>query len=136
MNQRDLNTIMGHNLKRLRIQANLTQEKLAEKLSISQGLIPRWESGKKGIGKELLIKLCDTFKVQPYEFLIESNTPIPITALEQEGIRIIREAEKLNVKHIAEEAIEFTRHRLQIVKKQKGKSINESKSIRHKSHSK
>ena len=83
----DIDRLIGGNLKRLRLMAGLTQEALAEKLGIqSTGLIPRWEAGTKGIGKDVLTRLCKVFAVKIAEFYREEDTPM-IT--DREEMRII-----------------------------------------------
>ncbi len=50
---------------------------LGERLGIvSTGVIPLWESGKKGMEKAVLKKLCAFFKAGCWEFYIEAETPI------------------------------------------------------------
>lgn len=125
MKQNELNTIMGKNLKRLRIQAGFTQEYLGELLSalsieekeVTQGLIARWESGEKGFGKKVIINLCKIFKNHPYEFYLEPDTPLPITDIERKALFAVREAEKMGLPHVAEESCEYIIHRLQKIKK-------------------
>lgn len=116
--KKDIDCLMGRNLKRMRLERLLTQERLAELLGISQGLIPKLEGGTKGIGKNLLTRLCSILKVRPYEFYIEKDTPLVNTDLEKKALYMVREAEKMQVAYIAEEAIAYTAHRVDTVKKQ------------------
>lgn len=97
MNDSDLNKMMGSNLRKLRRESRLTQEQLAERLQVSSGLIPKWESGAKGIGKKVLLKLCVIFNVQPYVFCRDERIPVITNAREQEMLYTIREAERLGV---------------------------------------
>ncbi len=84
MKKGEIDQIIGHNLRRLRLSFKMTQEALAESLEIeSCGLISDWERGIKGIGKDVLERLCNIFKVRPYEFYIEDDTPLPSSELEQ-----------------------------------------------------
>jgi len=131
MKKGEVDFIIGRNLKRLRNKENLTQEQLAEMLKIeSISLISDWERGVKGIGKDVLERLCNIFDVRPYEFYIENDTPLPSSDLERKALYMAREAEKLGVQYIAEEAVEYTTHRLQVVKKQEGKGAGKSKATR------
>lgn len=97
MNDSDLNKMMGSNLRKLRRESKMTQEQLAERLQVSGGLIPKWESGAKGIGKKVLVKLCVVFNVQPYVFCRDERIPLITNPREQEMVYTIREAEKLGV---------------------------------------
>lgn len=136
MKREDIDTIMGLNLKRLRIKASLTQEALAELIDVSQGLIPRWESGIKGIGKEVLIKLCKALNVQPYEFYIDESTPLPATDLERKALFMARAAESSRLDYIAEEIIEYGSQRIERVKKEQKKAgIAQSRAVKYKAGS-
>lgn len=75
------------------------------------------ENAVRGMGKEIMSRLCNIFKVEPAEFYIDRETPIPATELEKKALYTIREAEKLGVSYIAEESIEYTKHRLETIKK-------------------
>ncbi len=52
MKHKDLNILMGRNLRRLRLERNLTQDQLAERLGLcNSNVVTKWEAGRKGIGK-------------------------------------------------------------------------------------
>ena len=97
MTDSELNKMMGSNLRKLRRESRMTQEQLAERLQVSGGLIPKWESGAKGIGKKVLVKLCVVFNVQPYVFCRDERIPLITNPREQEMVYAIREAERLGV---------------------------------------
>lgn len=48
---------LGHSLKRIRSESNLTQEKMAERLDTSQKTISRIENGGLGVVVKLLFKM-------------------------------------------------------------------------------
>jgi transcriptional regulator with XRE-family HTH domain len=55
---------LGDELKRLREVAGLTQEVLAAKVGVTQGMIGNLEAGRRTIGTtKLLFKLCDALGV-------------------------------------------------------------------------
>lgn len=55
---------LGEELKRLREGAGLTQEELAAKVEVTQGMIGNLEAGRRTIGTtKLLYKLCDVLGV-------------------------------------------------------------------------
>lgn len=58
------------NLKTLRIQANLSQKDLAERLNVSYKSISHWESGYAEPSIEILKELKDVFEVS-YDDLLE-----------------------------------------------------------------
>jgi transcriptional regulator with XRE-family HTH domain len=127
---KDLNKLIGSNLKRIRLKKGLTQEKLGEMINVDGNVIARIEGGIIGLGKRNMIKLCNALGIEPAEFFIDNTTPLPSSELEQKALYMAREAEKLGVEYIVEEAVEYTMHRLTVVKKQKGKDIGKSKTTR------
>lgn len=129
---KDIDKLIGKNLKRLRVQHKFTQDKLGELIGVDGNVIARVEGSILGMGKKMMIKLCDVFKVNPYEFYIEHDTPLPATDLEKKALYMAREAEQLHVEYIAEESLEYTLHRLEVVKKQAKKGIKHVKPSRSK----
>jgi transcriptional regulator with XRE-family HTH domain len=107
MKNKELDMLIGFNLRKLRRECKLTQEQLAERLRVSSGLIPKWESGAKGIGKHVLLKLCDVFNVRPYVFCMDEKMPYITNSREQEIVYKIREAERLGVHDQIEQYCEF-----------------------------
>lgn len=59
---------MGIVVRELRIEKNLTQEKLAEYLDLQAQTITAIENGKTFISCEVLTKLCNFFEVEPAVF--------------------------------------------------------------------
>ncbi len=107
MKNHDLNILMGINLRKLRLERSLTQEQLADRLQLSSGLVTKWESGAKGIGKKVLLKLCQVFNVRPYVFCMDEKMPYITNSREQEIVYRIREAERLGVHEQIEQYCEF-----------------------------
>lgn len=60
---------IGGLLKKLRLEKGLTQQKLADKMNISDKAISKWERGKGLPDISLLNELCDIFKVNIEKFL-------------------------------------------------------------------
>ena len=59
------------NLKRLRIQAGFhTQKDLAQALGVDPPYISNLENGKKGIGQEMMTKLCRVLSCTPADFYV------------------------------------------------------------------
>ncbi len=103
MKSSELNILMGKNLQKLRMASKLSQEQLGERLQVSSGLIPKWEAGTKGIGKNLLLKICRVLKVRPCLFFVEEKCPIISSSRESELLFKLREAEKHGVDDMIEE---------------------------------
>lgn len=73
-NNYDIKKIFGYNLKILREAKNLTQEQLAELLNLqTYQTINRIENAKSFVTSDLLARLCNFFKVEPYIFFLKPN---------------------------------------------------------------
>lgn len=107
MKMKDLDIIVGVNLRMLRRERNLTQDQLAERLRISTGLIPKWESGRKGVGKRMLLKLCRALHVKPGLFYVDERMPYIASSRERDIVYMFREAEKVGVVEMIEQFSEF-----------------------------
>ncbi len=60
-----IKTILGSNIKTLRIKFSLTQEQLAEMIEVQAQTIAKIETGKLFMSSELLARFCNFFKVSP-----------------------------------------------------------------------
>ena len=76
MNITELNKTYIQNIKRLRLQNNLSQETLAEKADISPSFLSDIENGKKWGSFETLVSLANSLEVEPYELLLPPQTSI------------------------------------------------------------
>ena len=56
----------------LRISSNISQEKLASLLNVSRQSVSKWESGESVPQIDMILKLCELFKVSTDELLIDS----------------------------------------------------------------
>ncbi|WP_026189013.1 LexA family protein [Orenia marismortui] len=73
----------GKVLKKLRMEMNLTQKELADKLGITRGAIGHYEQGKRSPDNEMLAKLADFFDVS-VDYLLgrtDMRTPLPPGAI-------------------------------------------------------
>lgn len=109
MHSKDINIIIGRNLKRLRINAGLTQDGLGDLLGIDGVSIAHIEGAIRGMGKDLMSRLCDVLNVRPYEFYLEEEEPIPVKRSEKELLYKIREAESLQ---LGEDIVSYIDYRL------------------------
>lgn len=119
MKNGELNIITGHNIRRLRKMHGFTQEELANRIQAKTSHISEMENGKRGIGEKIIIRLCNVFKVEPYEFYVNSNSPIPVTPLQYKGLNVIKQAEQIEADHIVNEVCEFAKYRIDLLKKGK-----------------
>ncbi len=97
MKRKELNILVGFNLRRLRFDHELTQEQLAERIGVNTRTVQRWETGKKGIGKKVLLKLCLLFRVEPQVFYEDERAQNQTRSREISILSRLREAEKLGV---------------------------------------
>lgn len=61
---------IGENLRRLRLNAGLSQSELAETVGVTQPMIAQVERGTKALTLELGSELATALKVQVTEFLV------------------------------------------------------------------
>lgn len=63
----------GHKLRELRIQANMTQEQLAEKLFVSRDLVSKWENNERRIDYKTVTEIAGLFGVSTDEIAEKSD---------------------------------------------------------------
>ena len=114
----ELNIITGHNIRRLRTMHGYTQEALANRIKAKTSHISEMENGKRGIGEKIIVRLCNVFKVEPYEFYVNNKSPIPLTPLQYKALDVIKEAEELKADHVVREVCEFADYRIKLLKKE------------------
>ena len=68
-----MNVIVGIKLKNLRKNRGLSQEEMADHLSISQSAYARMESGANHSWACHIVKICKFFKIEPKELLEDKN---------------------------------------------------------------
>lgn len=90
MDGMDINNIVGANLQRLLHKFHLSQNKLAEMLSVKPSYVNAIIRGKKGMGKDVQARLCTLLKVRPFEFYIEDDTPLIIDESESRVVKEMR----------------------------------------------
>ena len=61
------------NLKELRKQANMSQDSLAEQLSVSRQTVSSWERGKSYPDLDMLVRICEMLHVTPNKLLYPSE---------------------------------------------------------------
>lgn len=74
----DISKLFGENLRKLRKEANLTQEQLSEKLEISQKHLSKIETGNQFASAQLISKIANVLEINPsqlFEVLNENNFP-------------------------------------------------------------
>lgn len=62
-------SIFSENLKAMRIEQGLTQQKLADILNVSQNAIHNWENGKREPNREVIDKIAEVFHTSPVSLI-------------------------------------------------------------------
>lgn len=65
--------LIGKKIQELRMENNITQEELANKLYISQQAISKWENGTCLPDIENIYKICKIFNISIEDLLVENN---------------------------------------------------------------
>ncbi len=76
MNKNELNKLYIENIKRIRTEKKLSQEKLAELSNLSSPFISDIENGKKWGSFETLVSIANALEVEPYELLLPPKTNV------------------------------------------------------------
>lgn len=92
--------MFGDIFKELRLEKNLSQEKIADELDVSQGLIARWENHSSTPGPEMLVYISDFFNVSvdylvgksKYKYLENKKTDVEKEIID--NISILKDNEK------------------------------------------
>lgn len=74
MAKKDLQIIVGNNIKAYRLLRKMTQEELAERVGVSTSFCTNIEGGKKGISIYTLRDLADALGVTANDLLYDSST--------------------------------------------------------------
>ncbi|MDE5770885.1 MAG: helix-turn-helix domain-containing protein [Ruminococcus sp.] len=65
--------LTGQKIAKLRTEANLTQEQLAEKLYITRELVSKWETGKRNPNYKMILKIAEIFNVDAEDIFNLNN---------------------------------------------------------------
>ncbi len=71
-----MNKLYIENIKRIRTEKKLSQEKLAELSNLSSPFISDIENGKKWGSFETLVSIANALEVEPYELLLPPKTNV------------------------------------------------------------
>jgi transcriptional regulator with XRE-family HTH domain len=123
MHSVDINSLLGSNLKRIREGKGISQKVLADMIDTDPPRISEWEAGRRGIGKDILSRLCAALGVEPYEFYIkdEQQSLFPKDPFERDALETLRAAEAVGV---AEDGMNYMKY---LVTAKGGKSVTRPK---------
>jgi transcriptional regulator with XRE-family HTH domain len=100
----DLDKLIGSNLRRIREARGLSQSRLAEMIGTTPQRLSSYETGRDGMGKDYMERVCKALIVDPWEFYWTEKTPIVRDANEMADILQRREAEKVGIADMVREA--------------------------------
>lgn len=110
------------------------QKKLAAMINTEPSYLNNIVKKRRNLSDDMVERICRKLNIELHEFYVRDTTAIPVTNLEHKAVLMVREAEKIKAEQVAEEAINFTFHRLETIKKQERKDYSKSKSPRIKSN--
>jgi|GEM_PF-2443214 len=128
----EIDGLIGNNLKRILFDKDISQNKLAEMIGVDPPLINQIIQQKKGMGKDIMARICNALKVEPYEFFLTSAAPVIQYPIEKTYLNRMRDAENLGV---AEEIMSYASYkvsqlRIQGEKSGKDSSVSKKKKTR------
>ncbi len=88
--------MIGEKIKKLRIEHNLTQIELAEKIESQQPQVNRWESGKKFPSLPMLIKISKLFNISLDTLVMDEKDLQTLKIKDKTLLSKIKEIENLN----------------------------------------
>ncbi|MBF0330266.1 MAG: helix-turn-helix transcriptional regulator [Nitrospirae bacterium] len=124
----DIDKLIGTNLKRIRKAKGLSQKQLAELIKTPWTRLSAYETGREGMGKDIMLRICEALNIKPYEFYIENDTPIVSSAEERRCILITREAKEKGLQHIINESLSYAEFRMVSAKNEKSEKVKKEKS--------
>ena len=82
----------GNTLKKLRLQAGLTQKQLADKMGVTKAVISYYELQERYPSPEVLIKLASIFHVSTdYLLGLDRNNTIDLAGLNDDDIALVKQ---------------------------------------------
>lgn len=125
----NIDDLTKKNLVRLMNARGLKQIELADKIETTPQHLNAILRGDRGLGSDLLTRVCNALGVQPWEFYVTEQTPCIIDEKEKQILYTIREAEKMGV---AEDIARYGQFRIAEAKKTKTAAPRKSRGTRHK----
>lgn len=100
---------MGDRIKSLRLNLNLTQEDIGNKIGVNKAAVQKWESGKvENLKRSTIAKLSEIFGVTP-SYLMGWEDPAPLSAPELSPLqqKVVAVMDNLNIEG-QEKVLEYT----------------------------
>lgn len=93
-------SVIGNNIRNLRLEHNYSQDELAELLNVSANHIYRIEAGTSNISLKVLLKAREIFSVSANALIEESEKVNNISALSEEIASVLEQCNEIETKII------------------------------------
>lgn len=70
-------SVLGHRIREVRQQKNLTQESLAKRVSLTRTSVTNIEKGRQQLLVHTFLEIAEALSVSPASLLPQSGTPLP-----------------------------------------------------------
>lgn len=98
----NIDKLIGQNLKRIRQIEGISQEKLAEMINTPATRLSAYETGREGMGKDIMSRICEALNIKPAEFFFEKkeyslteNAMILVEEIQQYGPDAIQKCREM-----------------------------------------
>jgi len=119
MENLDLDVLIGRNLKRIRENHNISHAQLAGMIGTTPQRLSAYETGRDGMGKDYMERICRALQVEPSEFYWTDKTPEIKDPEEQAALDRYRREQAVGV---AEDVAKYGEFRISEAKKKSGAS--------------
>lgn len=120
----DIDEVIARNLRRLRRERNLTQEELGRMINAQPQLINMIENNRKGMGKDIMTRLCRELDIHVYELYLDETAPVVEDDQMARVLGMMREARELG---IIDPMIEYAEYLIQKAEKKQQKEVFKKK---------
>ncbi len=110
----DIDVLIGKNLKRIRENKGISQVQLAAMIGTTPQRLSAYETGRDGMGKEYMERVCRALSIRPVEFYFEESTLIVADDQEQAALDRYRREQAAGV---AEDVAKYGEFRIGEAKK-------------------
>lgn len=93
----DIDEVISRNLRRIRTERQMTQEDLGKLINAQPQLINMIENNRKGMGKDIMTRLCRVLGISPYELYLDASAPVAEDDQMKRVLGMMREARELGI---------------------------------------
>ena len=100
----NLDELYRNNLVRIMSERGLKQVDIAGKIETTPQYINSILRGERGLGPDIMMRLCRVLNIEPWEFTWTEKTPIIKDKQELEDLQVRREADRVGIGQMVREA--------------------------------